>query len=263
MAVFGVCQQQAGKKRAEGHGNARQIHQPGGSHHHQQCSGSGHFRQAAFGDHAEHRAQQVATADHHNGNADQYAQTLIHVVDGRGVLIAASQQRHHGNQRDRGDVLKQQNRKGQASMGAGQLLAFGQALQTERGGRQCQSQAQHDGAVQWLPEHKQRQYAQQGAGQQHLCQADAEHRLAHHPQPSGRQLQANDEQQQHHAQFRNVGDAFRIGHKPQHGRANDHPGKQVTQHRAQLQALGQGNGEHGREQKYDCGLQQTAFMGHG
>ncbi|MNP39779.1 hypothetical protein D3C76_1333670 [compost metagenome] len=58
-------------------------------------------------------------------------------------------------------------------------------------------------------------------------------------------------------------DALRIVDQPQHRRADDHPGKQVTQHRAQLQALGQGHGEHGCEQKHDCRLQQTAFMGHG
>ena len=60
-----------------------------------------------------------------------------------------------------------------------------------------------------------------------------------------------------------MADALRIADQAQHRRPDDHPGKQITQHRPQLQALGQGNGEHRREQKHDSGLQQVAFMGHG
>ncbi|MNG04470.1 hypothetical protein D3C84_876040 [compost metagenome] len=113
-----------------------------------------------------------------------------------------------------------------------------------------------------MPEDIQGQRAQQRSGQQHLRQADAEHRFAHHPQAAWRQLKTDDEQQQHHAKFRDVRNAFRIADQAQARGADDHPGKQITQHRAQLQALGEGDGEHGREQEYDCGLQQTAFMGH-
>jgi hypothetical protein len=91
-----------------------------------------------------------------------------------------------------------------------------------------------------LPEYKQRQHAQHCSCQQHLRQADAEYRLAHHPQPSGRQLQANDEQQQHHAEFRDVRDAFRVADQAHHRGADDHPGKQITQYRTQLQALARG-----------------------
>ncbi|MNX93746.1 hypothetical protein D3C86_1259450 [compost metagenome] len=178
-------------------------------------------------------------------------------------MIAARQQRHHGDQRDRGDVLEQQDRERQTPVGAGQFLAFSQALQAKRGGRQGQTETQHDRTVQRLSEYKQRQHAEHCSRQQHLRQADAEHRLAHHPQPSWRQLKTNDEQQQHHAKFRDVRDAFRVADQAEYRRANDHPGKQITEHRPQLQTLGQGNGEHGREQKNDCGLQQTAFMGHG
>ncbi|MNR55209.1 hypothetical protein D3C85_1755360 [compost metagenome] len=90
-------------------------------------------------------------------------------------MIAACQQWHHGDQRDRGDVLKQQNRKCQPAVRAGQFLAFGQALQAKGSGRQGKAQAQHDGAVQRLTEDEQRQYANHRTRQQHLRQAHAEH----------------------------------------------------------------------------------------
>ena len=57
-------------------------------------------------------------------------------------------------------------------------------------------------------------------------------------------------------------DTLRIADQAQHRRPDDHPGKQITQHRPQLQPLGQRHGEHRREQKHDSGLQQIAFMGH-
>ncbi|MCY1384313.1 hypothetical protein D9M69_725540 [compost metagenome] len=60
-----------------------------------------------------------------------------------------------------------------------------------------------------------------------------------------------------------MADALRVADQAQHRRPDNHAGKQIAQHRPQLQALGQRNGEHRREQKHDSGLQQVAFMGHG
>ena len=188
---------------------------------------------------------------------------MPYIVGSAGVMIDTSEHRHQRDQRDRGDVLKQQNGKRQAPVGAGQLLALGKALQAERGGRQRQTEAQHNRAVQRLTEHGQRQHANHRRGQQHLRQTDTEHRFAHHPQASRRQLKTNDEQQQHHAQLRDVRHALRVADQAQHRRADDHPGKQITNHRTQLQTFGQGHGEHRREQKNNGGLQQIAFMGHG
>ena len=132
MAVLGVRQQQAGKEGAKGHRHTDQIHQPCRTDDHQQRRGRGHLGQAGFGHHPEHRTQQVASADHDDGYAAQHPQAVIHIVGSTGVVIDAGQQRHHGDQRDRGDVLEQQNGKRQASVGAGQFLAFGQALQAKR-----------------------------------------------------------------------------------------------------------------------------------
>ncbi|MCY1559813.1 hypothetical protein D9M68_968860 [compost metagenome] len=60
-------------------------------------------------------------------------------------------------------------------MRTGQFLAFSQALQTKRSGRQSQAQAQHNRAVQRLAKHEQRQHANHRPGQQHLRQADPKH----------------------------------------------------------------------------------------
>ncbi|MNZ95561.1 hypothetical protein D3C78_1147190 [compost metagenome] len=150
MPVFGVRQQQAGEECTEGHRHADFVHQPRGAHHHQQGGGRGDFRQVGLGDDAKHRAQQVTATDHHHGDAAQYPQAMIEVLGRAGAVVDAGQQRDHGDQRDRRDVLEQQDGKRQPPVGAGQLLALGQALQAEGGGRQRQPQAEHDGTVERL-----------------------------------------------------------------------------------------------------------------
>ncbi|MNN71387.1 hypothetical protein D3C81_1873180 [compost metagenome] len=134
MAILGVGQQQAGEEGAKGHGNTHQFHQPGRADHHQQRSGGGDLRQRGLGHHAEHRPQQVTPADHHHGDAGQHLQAMVQVFADAGAVIATGQQRHHGNQGDRGDVLEQQDCERQSPVGAGQFLAFSQALQAERRG---------------------------------------------------------------------------------------------------------------------------------
>ncbi len=94
-----------------------------------------------------------------------------------GRMIAAGQQRHHGDQRDGGDVLEQQDGKGQTPVGLVELLAFGQALQAKRCGGQRQAQAQHNCAVQGLAEHEQCRQANRRTRQQHLRQTDANSNL--------------------------------------------------------------------------------------
>ncbi|MNS83114.1 hypothetical protein D3C72_1168880 [compost metagenome] len=175
MAILGVRQQQAGEEGAQGHGNPDQFHQPCCANHHQQRRGGGDLWQRGFGHHAKHRSQQIAPADHHDGDAGQHLQAVVQVFADGGAVIATGQQRHHGDQGDRGDVLKQQDRERQPPVGAGQFLAFSQALQAERRGRQRQTQAQDDRGVQWLAKQPQRHHADHRTRQQHLGQAHAEH----------------------------------------------------------------------------------------
>lgn len=261
VAVLRVGQQQAGEEGTEGHGHAGQLHQQRGTHHHQQRGGGGHVLQLGLGDDAKHRAQQVAATDHHRGDAADHLEGLGQFA-AAGVAVRTAEQRDHGDQRDRRDVLEQQDGEGQAAMGLGQFLALGEDLQAEGGGRQRQAQAEHHRAVHRLVEADQGHSADHQAGQQHLQQADAEHRLAHHPQAPRRQLQADDEQQQYHAHLGDLRDAFRVVHQAQHAGTDQHAGQQVAEHRAQLQALGQRHHEHRRDQEDHAGLEKTASVFH-
>ncbi len=181
MTVFGVGQQQASKKRAQRHGHSHQFHQPRCAYHHQQGRGGRNFLDFGLGDDPEHRAQQIAPANHHNGNAAQHAQTVVDAFAGVHRVVSPGQKRHHGNQRDRRNVLKQQNRERHPAVRAVQLFAFRQALQAEGRGRQGKAQAQNGRGVQRLAEGSEGDPADDQAGQQYLRHAYAKHGFAHDP----------------------------------------------------------------------------------
>ena len=178
------------------------------------------------------------------------------------MRAGVAQHRHQGDQRDGGDVLKQQDGEGHAAMRAGQLLAFGQQLQAEGGGGQRQAEPQHHGHGKGLVEAEQRHRADHQSRQQYLGQAHAEHRLAHDPETLGRQFQADDEQQQDYAHLGQVADAFRVANQAEYRGADQYPGQQVAEHCAQLQALGQWYCQYGGAEEYHCALQQAAVVRH-
>ena len=106
-----------------------------------------------------------------------------------------------------------------------------------------------------------RQCRQHPAGRHQLRAAQPEHRAAHHPQPLRPQLQPDQEQQHHHAEFRHLGNGAHIGHQAQAGGADGNAGKQIPQHTAEAGAAGErdsdrGGGEQG-DQGFQHGLQRS------
>ncbi|MNC47534.1 hypothetical protein D3C76_843570 [compost metagenome] len=119
------------------------LHQPSGAQHDQQGRGGRQFRQARTHRPLEYRGQQITAKNNQHTNADNHSQ------QGPGTFVSsadiATEQRHHGNQGNGGNVLEQQDGHGQAAMRFAQVLALGQYLQAKGGGRQRQAQPQHDG----------------------------------------------------------------------------------------------------------------------
>ncbi|MNZ51358.1 hypothetical protein D3C78_691690 [compost metagenome] len=134
MAIFRVGQQHAGEEGTKAHGYARHLHQPGGSHHHQQCGSRGQIGLPGFRHGAEHRPQQVASADHHHRDAADDLQQVGQIAAGHGFIGMRTKERNHGDQRNCRDVLEQQDGEGQPAIGCGQLFTLGENLQTEGGG---------------------------------------------------------------------------------------------------------------------------------
>lgn len=180
VPVFGVGQQHTGQERAQRGGHADHLHQPRGAHHHQQGGGGGYLHVVGLSHETEHRTQQIAAADHHRHDRCNGAQ------DGIGVeaMLArcAGQQRHGGDERNGGKILKQQDGEGLPAIRRAGFLALRQNLQAERRGRQRQAAADDDGGIRRETEQEIRRTAEHQDRCQHLQQAGAEHLPAHHPQ---------------------------------------------------------------------------------
>ncbi len=172
----------------------------------------------------------------------------------------AGQQRHHRDQRNRRQILRQQDRERLPPVGGAGLLALGQDLQPERGRGQRQAATDHRRRLPGQAEQHVADAADHQRTGQHLQQTGTEHRAPHHPQPPRRQLQPDHEQHQHHAELGNGGDTARIDDQPQHLRADHHPGQQITEHRTQPEPLGQRYRDHRRQQEHQRGLQKGVVV---
>ena len=255
VPVFRVGQQHAGQECAQCHGNARLLHQPARAQHHQQRGRDGYLQGAGPGNHAEEGPQQIASAHHHQGDHQQHAPERgqhLQATAGSDCLV---EQGDHGNQRDCGNVLEQQDGKGKSPRRRLQLLALGQDLQAEGSRRQGQRQAEHHRAAKFQGKAEPGNGGNHQARGGHLYQAHAEHVPAHHPQAPGRQLQPDDEQQQHHAQLGHVRNGLGIARQTQAAGPDGHARHQIAQHRAQLQPLCDRHHQHRRQQEYQRSLQ--------
>ena len=176
--------------------------------HHQQRGGGEHFDRIGFATNAEHRAQQVAPADHQRDDRADRAQrrrarslTML-----RSTTLASS-----GTIAISGIAARSWNsRMANAGRpyGVPSSLRSASICRPNRGRGQRQAAADDRAPpCQSRPSRIARQ-RQRHAARQHLQHAGAEHRAPHHPQPLRRQFQADHEQHQHDAEFGDRADAL-------------------------------------------------------
>ncbi len=172
----------------------------------------------------------------------------------------AGQQGHGGDQRNGCKVLEQQNGEGLATVGRTRFLPFGENLQAKGGGRQRKAGANDGRCVYRETKQVVARHADDQTAGQHLQQAGAKHLASHHPQSLRRQLQANDEQHQHHAEFGDGRHAGRVTDEAQLLRPDHDARKQIAQHRAQLEPLGQRHRNDRRHQEHQRRLQKMVAI---
>ena len=284
MAELRVGQHHPGQKGAERWRQADQHHQKGDAEHHQERDEGRNLGQLGGMDEAKHRARQEmpgqddAAHDRQGQQGDTPARQRLHQrhqrlggrdrfgvgrigdaegLGGDGKVAARGQQWDQRQHRHHRDVLGQQHGKaGAPATGAHQVL-LGQGLQHDGGGRQRGQQPQDQRHLPAQPE------PDQGGGDQRCGQGDlqaakAKQAVAHLPQGAGLQLQPDQEQHHHHAEF---GEVLQVGgfapgeaeQGPQH-----QAGGQVAQHRAQPQPHRQRHNQHSGP-KVEAGLQQKSF----
>ena len=74
-------------------------------------------------------------------------------------------------------------------------------------------------------------------GRKHLRAPEAEHGTAQYPQAARLQLEAHQEKQEHHAELGELQRGFDLPDHAQAPGADQHPGAQIAEHCAELQAL--------------------------
>jgi hypothetical protein len=159
------------------------------------------------------------------------------------------QQRHHRQ------VLEQQHAHHALAVFALELEPLGHQLDHDGGAahgerarqRQRRLPAQAPGRRQ-LRGDEQRAGRGDGHGQQHLQQAEPEHVLAHRAQLGQAELQPDHEHEEHHAELAQVPDAFGVLRQRQRVRPDQHAGREIAQHRRQLERPADHHADHRGQQ---------------
>jgi hypothetical protein len=258
VAVFRIGQQHAGHEGAQRHRHPDPLHQQADRDHQQQGEGGEDLARVGAGDDLQQRAHQVAAAE------DQAAQHADHLqrrepeVAARAGVVGDAEQGHDGDHRDRGDVLEQQDREAGLAGGRRHQVAFFQRGEGDRGGRQRQAEA---GDQRHLPaDTGQQRSAEQASGDAgDLGAAPAEDGPAQRPQAVRFELEADQEQQQHHAELGEVQGVFDIGDELQAVGADQDAGRQVAEHGAHAEAFRERHRDHGGGEVDEGVGQQAVF----
>jgi hypothetical protein len=218
----------------------------------QQREADEHLAQPRLGDIAQHRTHQhPAGEDQGDDEADRLCR--VAPVQRAGIAFEQAEEQH---QRDHGEILEQQHReRGLAARGRQQVL-LGERGEPDRGRGHREAHAGDHADDQGLLE-KQRDYGHGGNGEHDLDCAQAEDRAPHRPHALRVELQAEQEQQQHDAEFGELQHRVRIRDQPQAPRPDRHTRDEVAEHRAQSEPLEQWNGDHACRQVDESLLEKT------
>ncbi len=167
---------------------------------------------------------------------------------------AGCQQRQQGQNRNHGDILKQQHRECiLAGLGFEQTFLL-QRLQHNGCGRQRQRQGDGGAGLPAVIRQQHQHRANQYGGEHHLRTAQPQNRLAQLPQLRGLQLQTDQEQHHHHAELGKVHDVLLVAHQTEHIGANQQTCNQITQYRTKAQTFGHRHRDHCGTEVNQCVL---------
>ena len=133
-------------------------------------------------------------------------------------------------------------------MRAVQLAPFLQHLHHQRGGGERQAEPRDDGGGQAAPRDEQRIQGDERARDEDLRRAQTEDVAPQLPKARQLQFEADDEQEQHDAQFGHSRELAGAAEQAEGGGADGDPGREVAQHRTEPEPLGERHGDDGRGQ---------------
>jgi hypothetical protein len=263
---FRLGQQQAGDQRAQRHRQSRHPAQARDAEGGQQDQRHKHVRLPVAGEGAEQGPDHAAAdqvdegdGDGRLGHREQHLHGDVHAAAGAAARERADQDqdRHHGQ------VLEHQHgERGLAQRRTG-IVALAQQLHDDGRRGQRQHQAQHQGRVHAGRQQQRHRAPEQRRAQHDLGGADAEYPAPHRPQARRRQLQADHEHQEQHAQLGEHRDVLVVGegepaervhvlgHAPQTEGAEQGADGEEAQHRVDAQALQRGDQDAGQGQEQE------------
>ena len=254
VAEIGVGQQHAGNEGPERHRQPARLQQQCQAQGGGERGGGEHLAAVDAADMAkddvEHRP-----ADHHHHRQHGQPDHRRHAFIGG----FRPQQRQQRQQRDHHQVLEEQDGKGLAPIAAVQFAALGQGRQHEGGGRQRQRQTGED-RLRPAQAEQARGTDQQRTDTEELQPAQADHRLAQRPQARGLQLQADDEEQQHHPELGGVEQVRGIVDHAQAPGPDQHPGGEIAEHRAEAGTLEERHQKDGHDEQRGEGCNGLHWM---
>ncbi len=248
-----VAEGQLGQQhpRQEGpqrHGEAAELHQERGAEHNQQGGGRHHLAGLSGRQDAKQRVEQPHASRDQTGQrrrADGHADPGG--VGRRGGRIEG----HERQQRHDGEVLQQEDGHHLLAVRRGGIAPLVEHLDDDGGGRQHKSHGGNEGDQGAQPSGNADE-GQQRAAHGDLGSAQPENLPAQAPEPGRLHLQADDEQEHHHAQLGDMQNGLRIGEQAKAIGPDQQPAGQVAEHGAQTQAAEDRNRDDARpEQGHD------------
>ena len=255
MPILAVGEDHTGQEGAERRTEPDHLHQQCDADHEQQGRRGEDLAQPGPRDGTEHGAQQEASAaDDHRDRGEHGDGLLPPGKCGDAVCLAArrdrqrGQQRQHREDRDHGDVLREQDREHPLARVGAQPTRLRQALEDDGRRRHRDDQPDGEGG---LPATAGRDA--DGGGQQRRTQnlraAEAEYGDAHAPQHRRAEFESDQEQHHHDAELGDMQDVLAaIGHELQSERPDGDARQQVAEHGAHPQPTCDGHRrDRGRE----------------
>ena len=243
-------QEHAGQERAHGHRQAAKLHRKRRPQHHEQGGRSHHLAGVRRRQNPEHRVEQPASGGderRERRHRDTYPRPPIR----RRGLAAVAEKRNQRQERYDRQVLQEQDRDDPLAGIRRRIAALVEQLHDDRGRREDEARSPDKGDQGRKAEDKDRDAGQRNAAHRDLRRAEPEDRPPQAPQPRRLHLQPDDEQEHHHAEFRDVKDGLGIGEQADAERADDQAGGQISENRPEAKALEDGNGDDAGRKKHD------------
>jgi len=256
VAILAVGEDDAGDEGAERGGEPDELHHERDADDEQQGGRGEELALTGTRDAAEDRVDEMPTGKHHERDRENDEGGLLPTGQrgdrgggaGGGGGLFRREQRKQREDRDDGDVLEEEDGEGALARGGFKLAAFLQRLQHDRRGGHGEDKP--GGKRQACAETKgEAEAGDGGGGAEDLQAAEAEQLAAHFPEARGLELEADEKEHHHDAEFGEVHHVAGVfADEAEDMRADEDAREEVAEDRAEAEAFGERHGDDSRDE---------------